>query len=270
MRKASTIFAILATLLVFAFALGTPASADPNGPGTNGTVKVVNDSDDPIGADDRDNDPHVCHYHLYGFHFDNGSSGTWMIESWAPTGNGSVVASGTWTADGTGQWAVAGTALADGHYKLFAKQTAATTPGGDKQKVFWVACGTSGATGGTETGGTQAGGAQGNTTQGNTGTTTTCCNGITIFTPAQTNGGAVRGFESAPNSNAVGAVSPIVELPGGSNQLPSNAVQGVQSAPLAGIQSLPSTSTQGSGAPLAFVGLAFIGLGGALLRRSRI
>src|SRR5690349_949915 len=114
MRKASAAFAVLATLLVFAFALSTPASADPNGPGNNGTVKVVNDGDDAIGADDRDNDPHVCHFHLYGFHFDSSSSGTWMIESWAPTGDGSMVANGSWTADGTGQWAVPGPALPDG------------------------------------------------------------------------------------------------------------------------------------------------------------
>src|SRR5260221_6347764 len=138
MRKAASLLTILATILFFAFALSAPASADPNGPGTNGTVKIVNNGDDPMGADDRDNDPHVCQFHIYGFHFDKSSSGTWQIESWPPTGNRTVVASGTWTADGTGQWAVAGPALADGHYELDAKQTG--SPGGDKNKVFWVKC----------------------------------------------------------------------------------------------------------------------------------
>src|SRR5258708_21781949 len=90
MRKAASLLTILATILFFAFALSAPAAADPNGPGNNGTVKVVNNGDDPIGADDRDNDPHVCQFHIYGFHFDNSSSGTWQIESWPPTGNRTV------------------------------------------------------------------------------------------------------------------------------------------------------------------------------------
>lgn len=135
MRKATSLLTIIATILFFAFALSAPVSADPNGPGNNGTVKIVNNGDDPLGADDRDNDPHVCQFHIYGFHFDKSSSGTWQIESWPPTGDRTVVASGTWTADATGQWAVAGPALADGHYELDAKQTG--TPGGDKSKVFW-------------------------------------------------------------------------------------------------------------------------------------
>ena len=111
MRKAASLLTIIATILFFAFALSAPASADPNGPGNNGTVKIVNNGDDPMGADDRDNDPHVCQFHIYGFHFDKNSTGTWQIESWPPTGNGTVVAQGGWTADGTGQWAVAGPAL---------------------------------------------------------------------------------------------------------------------------------------------------------------
>src|SRR5438128_6966686 len=138
MRKAASLITILATILFFAFALSAPVSADPNGPGNNGTVKIVNDNDDPMGADDRDTDPHVCHFHIYGFHFDKNSSGSWQIESIPPTGNGSIVARGQWSADGTGQWAVAGPALADGHYELDAKQTG--SPGGDKNKTFWVNC----------------------------------------------------------------------------------------------------------------------------------
>ena len=263
MRKATTLLTILASLFFYAFALSTPASADPNSPGSNGTVKVVNDNDDPLGADDRDNDPHVCKFHLYGFHFDNSSSGTWQIESWPPTGNRTVVASGTWTADGTGQWAVAGPTLADGHYELDAKQTLPTTPGSDKNKVFWVSCGTTGATG--ATGPTGPTGSTGTTGTTETGGTTTGPNGIVIFTPG---GSAVAGFQSAP-ANGVGAVSPIVELPGGSSQQsPNGAVNGVQTSPVAGVQGLPSTSTGGAPTiPLAGLGIALMGLGGMLLRR---
>ena len=181
-------------------------------------------------------------------------SGSRPAAGFPPTGSRTVVASGTWTADGTGQWAVAGPTLADGHYELDAKQTLPTTPGSDKNKVFWVQCGTTGATGPTgSTGTTETGG------------TTTGPNGIVIFTPG---GSAVAGFQSAP-ANGVGAVSPIVELPGGSSQQsPNGAVNGVQTSPVAGVQGLPSTSTGGAPTiPLAGLGIALMGLGGMLLRR---
>src|SRR5579859_7723768 len=278
MRKATTLLTILASLFFFAFALSAPASADPNGPGNNGTVKIVNEQGD--AQNDPDNDPHVCLFHIYGFNFDNSSSGTWHIEAWAP-GGGPLTATqsdGTWKADGTGKFTARPETqpLPDGHYKLFVKQTQPTTPGGDKQKVFWVKC-SAGATGGTgENGGNGSGGngpggnggtgAGGNTENGGT---TTGPNGIVIFTPGNSgSSGVVRGFESAPGSG-VGAVSPIVELPGGSNQQsPNGAVNGVETSPVAGVQSLPSTSTNGGPAlPLALLGLAMLGLGGAMLRR---
>ena len=97
------------------------------------------------------------------------------------------------------------------------------------------------------------------------GTLVSVANGIVIFTPGN---GAVNGFQNAPA--AVGAVSPIVELPGGSSQQsPNGAVNGVQTSPVAGVQGLPSTSTGGpAGIPLAALGIALMGLGGLLLRRS--
>jgi pimeloyl-ACP methyl ester carboxylesterase len=58
MRKATGLLMILASLFFYAFALGTPASADPDSPGNNGTVKIVNDQGD--GQDDPDNDPQAA------------------------------------------------------------------------------------------------------------------------------------------------------------------------------------------------------------------
>ena len=326
MRKATTLLTILASLFFYAFALSTPASADPDSPGNNGTVKIVNDQGD--GQDDPDNDPHVCRFHIYGFHFDDNSRGTWRIEAWAPGGGplSPSQSSGFWQANATGSFDAYPVAqpFPAGHYKLFVKETfdpkrQSATPGGDKQKVFWVKCGQPSAptatptptptavvggttttnTGGTVTttgGSTSTSGGTTTTTGGTTtivgGTTTTTGSGTTSTTTggtttivggtttvnaagmtnaggaASTTGGtAVRGFESAPN--AVGSVSPIVELPGGADQQSPNGVQaGVQNGAVAGVQSLPSTSTDRTpAAPLAAMGLAIMALGGILLRR---
>lgn len=216
MRKAIGLLVVLTSVLFFALALASPASADPNAPGNNGTVKVVNDGDDPIGADDADNDPHVCHFHLFGFHFDSNSTGTWKIESWPPTGDRSVVASGTWTANASGRWAVPGPSLANGHYKVFAKQNG--SPGDDKHKVFWVKC-------------PPSSGPQAPNQNVQSGQNAQSGQGLA---PTQ------LGVQQAP----AGRVMPIVEVP------PTN-----QNA-VAGVENLPSTSTAGlplAGAGLALV-----------------
>jgi len=247
MRKATALVMIAASLLLYAVALSNQAAADPGG--NNGDVKI---HETGTAVADQRNEPHVCTFYIDGFNFDGGSSGTWRIEAWAPT---STLAgtSGTWgPADVHGNWHSGTiTGLQPGHYKLFFKQTSPATPGDDKHKVFWVECAPAAPiTGGTETGGT-------------TNTTTTTGNGIVIFTP---NGTAVQGFQSAPN--AVGAVTPMVEQAGAAQAAPS-AVQGAQTSPVAGVQGLPSTSTESAPAiPLAALGLAMMGLGGALLRRT--
>jgi LPXTG-motif cell wall-anchored protein len=61
-------------------------------------------------------------------------------------------------------------------------------------------------------------------------------------------------------------VTPIVSTPG-ANQLPPSNAQAVQKAPVAGIQRLPSTSTDSAGFPLSALGLALMAVGGMLLRR---
>jgi hypothetical protein len=67
---------------------------------------------------------------------------------------------------------------------------------------------------------------------------------------------------------ATGAVTPIVELPGGSNQRPPGVVAGAQTRPATSVKSLPSSSTDRTPAiPLALLGLAITAVGGILLRR---
>ena len=168
MRKATGLLMILASLF-FAFALGTPASADPGG--NNGDVKI---HDTTTAVQDQRNEPHVCQFYIDGFNFDGNSSGTWRIERWAPTGSG-VASSGSWgPADSSGNWHSATQILPDGHYKLFFKQTAPMTPGGEKQKVFWVECG------GTTTGGSNNGGGSSDNGGGQT------CSGIASMTSHST------------------------------------------------------------------------------------
>ncbi len=115
---------------------GTVAGSQQGPSGNNGDVKI---HDTATAVQDNRNEPHVCSFYIDGFKFDKASSGTWRIEKWAPSGSG-IVASGTWgPADANGNWHSVSMTLADGHYKLFFKQTG--TPGGEKQKVFWVDCG---------------------------------------------------------------------------------------------------------------------------------
>src|SRR6516164_9945254 len=68
-------------------------------PGDNGDVKIHN-STTPV-ADPR-NEPHVCVFYLDAFNFDAAQSVSWWIESWPPTGNGTVVDSGTIALDSSG------------------------------------------------------------------------------------------------------------------------------------------------------------------------
>jgi hypothetical protein len=103
--------------------------------GDNGTVKIHR-STTPVT--DRRNEPHVCLFYLDAFGFDANQSVSWWIKSWPPTGNRSIVASGTLTLDSSGDGHTGNMTLANGHYKLF--WTFAGEHGSAKHKVFWVAC----------------------------------------------------------------------------------------------------------------------------------
>ena len=172
MRKAKGILGVVVGLMLLFHAGGTVAVASDPG-GNNGTIKMHegNTENEPIRA----NDPHVCTFHIHGFNFDSNSSGQWWIDQHAPTGS-AAASNGTWAADGSGNWRTAVMSLPPGHYKAYAKQMAPATPGGEKQKVFWVECGqstsggnttgtTSGNTNGTN--GSNGGGSNGGTNGGN-------------------------------------------------------------------------------------------------------
>jgi hypothetical protein len=114
---------------------GGAAAAAPSG--DNGTVKIHN-STTPVT--DRRNEPHVCVFYLDAFGFDPAQSVSWSIKSWPPTGDRTVVASGTLTLDDQGNGRTADMTLPNGHYKLF--WTFAGEHGSAKHKVFLVSCAT--------------------------------------------------------------------------------------------------------------------------------
>src|SRR5439155_16050337 len=133
--------------LALLFLAVSPAYADP--PGNNGDVKIHEGAGE--NSPEQANDPHVCTFHIHGFNFDGGASGTWRIEGWPPTGGGTY--NGTWgPADANGEWRdpkATAMSLPPGHYKLFVWQKLPNDPpGGPKQKVFWVDCGQNGGGGG--------------------------------------------------------------------------------------------------------------------------
>ena len=91
-------------------------------------------------APETRNEPHVCTFHVHGMFFDAGQELTFTVTSWPPTGDRSVVLSGTITADGTGEGRTPGEyELADGHYRLTV-DTGNGKPTQDKHKMFWVQC----------------------------------------------------------------------------------------------------------------------------------
>ena len=285
MRKARGLLGVIFGLALVLSAGGLTASADTHG--NNGTVKIhEGDTEaEPI----RSNEPHVCTFHVHGFNFDASSSGTWRIDRHAPTGEGQAAA-GTWSADSNGDWRTQVMTLEPGHYKLYVKQTAPMTAGGEKHKVFWVECEGAGATtGGTTTAGTTTSGTTtaGTTTAGTTtsGTTTSGTTTAGTTTSGTTTGGTTTGgtttagtTTSGGQGNVTGGNTDLGTSGGagaatgggttgsgaqGNVNVPTTTAAGVSPS----ISNLPSTSTVGQNTGLAGVGALLTLLGAFLLRR---
>jgi hypothetical protein len=187
-----------ALILIWASVGATGVGAKPNAAGNNGTLKVHEDQEP---RPEIRNQPHVCTFHLHGFHFDDNSTGGWHIDKHAPTGSGEV-RNGNWSADGVGTWRTAQMTLPPGHYKAYAKQMNPSTPGGWKQKVFWVECEQAGGNTGEENGGNGGNGGENNS-------------GGSAPTPAPTGGTKPATSVNGSNGNELGAggVGPGATLP---------------------------------------------------------
>jgi hypothetical protein len=108
-----------------------------SGSGTSGNVKV-HDAATGLEASGTDNEPHVCDFWL-SFTFDAPfEAGTWVVVSWAPTGDGSTVASGAYDTGGDGVDSSNVIEVTAGHYRV---EWAATGASSSKKKTFWVDAG---------------------------------------------------------------------------------------------------------------------------------
>jgi len=142
-RSLSVALAWLAVALLLLLA-AAPGSAVLAGDGSNGTVKIhegTSHTDPP--KTDRNNQPHVCTFHIHGFGFDSDDAGPWRIYDWPPTGTKSQVLAGTWSGS---EWQSELISLPDGHYRLVVdidgdkNDTKDDDTTSDKHKEFWVEC----------------------------------------------------------------------------------------------------------------------------------
>ena len=108
--------------------------------GNSGDIKISETTVPDHG--NQGNEPHVqCQFYVLGFNF-AASQGTISVASWPPTGDGSVVLTGTYkapTPDSAGTYQfVKGpyTTLADGHYKVDVTDNKGAEIA--KHKVFWI------------------------------------------------------------------------------------------------------------------------------------
>jgi hypothetical protein len=135
--------AVLAMSLLLSVgpALGD-ARNDNNGNGGAGGVGSsnvkVHDASSGLEALGTDNEPHVCDFWLEFSMPRPFEAGTWTLESWAPTGDGSTVASGPYNTDGDGTDASSVIHVVAGHYRI---EWAATGETVTKKKTFWVDAG---------------------------------------------------------------------------------------------------------------------------------
>jgi hypothetical protein len=256
----ATVIVLLAATAVVLAAAGL-ASAGPNPPGNNGTVKI----DDVPFDDAPDNEPHVgCTFQVDFYGYDQGDlNATVTFEAHPPTGPVQVLltdtvfigeddnsgggseagldASETYTLDLTG---ITPHPVQGFHVKVTIN--AEGSQGADvKHKVFWVT------------------GCAPPTTTTTTGATST--SGVTSTSGATTTSAATSTSEvtttSGPTTTAKETTSSTSEVGGSSSSAPGGSGGGV----------LPFTGAGGT-TPLLLVGLVLAGLGGASLlgtRRSR-
>jgi hypothetical protein len=130
----------LAVVAVLVAAFGVTQLALAAAGGNNGTVKIHEGAGEPSPV--TKDETHVCTFHVHALFLDAGQTLTFEITSWPPTGDRSVVLSGTIQTDASGAGRAPATgaySLDEGHYRLTV-DTGNGRPTEDKHKEFWVKC----------------------------------------------------------------------------------------------------------------------------------
>lgn len=231
----------LAVVAVLAAAFGVAQLAfAAGGQNNNGTVKIHEGAGEPSPV--TKDETHVCTFHVHALFFDAGQTVTFEIKSWQPTGDCSVVLSGTIKTDASGEGRSpeeGAYTLDEGHYRLIV-DTGNGTPTEDKHKEFWVKCA-----------------AATTTTAGETTTTAgeTTTSGASSSTLGETSTTAGETTSSSASSSSVG---------GASSSAPSSSV-GLGA--VAARRPLPRTGT--NALPVLVAGLVLFGIGAAAVRAAR-
>jgi hypothetical protein len=230
-------------LLAGSVAAGSVGAAPAGAPGNNGTVKIHEGPGEP--APETRNEPHVCTFHVHALFFDAAQELSFTVTSWPPTGDRSVVLSGTITADGTGEGRTPGEyELPNGHYRLTV-DTGNGKPTQDKHKMFWVRCAAPTTPPGPPGGDDGDDGGNGNGNGGGNG------GGDGTITPTV-----------SPTTPAVSPTTPAMSLttPAGSPTTPPALGSEVPTVPPAGLAQTGSSAL----VPIAGLGLALLLAGVAL------
>jgi len=125
----------LALSLVVSIAPTFGAGGNGNGNGNAGTIKV-HDATTDLEATESGNEPWVCSFWVGFYTTESAELGTWELLSWPPTGDGSVVASGSYDTTGDGVDTTGVLAPGAGHYRF---EWLTDGDQNSKHKTLWVA-----------------------------------------------------------------------------------------------------------------------------------
>ena len=118
-------------------ALAAPGANGGNGGGGNaGTVKI-HDATTNLEAGETGNEPWVCSFFIGFYTTGVAETGDWQVVSWPPTGDGTIILTGSYDTTGDGVDTTAVFGLAEGHYRL---EWQAIADNNLKHKTFWVDC----------------------------------------------------------------------------------------------------------------------------------
>lgn len=133
-RRQALVSTSVATLGLSLLLCISPAFAKAdNANGNSGTVKV-HDAATGLEAGEQNNEPYVCEFWV-SFTYDSDETGSWVVLSWPPTGDGTQVESGTFDTTGDGLDYTDTISLPAGHYRL---EWTANGDHNTKNKTFWV------------------------------------------------------------------------------------------------------------------------------------